>query len=332
METLLAILRTAHFAATLSLFGIASFGVFILRPVSHRTGMASPQADDIARRLACAGWLSLVFWLVSLLLWLSAETMSMSGQTLADSVRHGMVATVLTRTQFGHICLLRLVCGILAVPCLYVIPWRLPGHRARTGVFLLIACAAMLVSLAWTGHAGAMSGRLAALHGTADGVHLLAAGAWLGGLPPLAMLYGRYNGGPWSSAAQIATRRFSTLGLICVGGILASGIANACFMVGSVSLLVESEYGRLVLVKIALFAVMVGIAAVNRMVLMPRLCARPPDATPSDAGQTVRHLRRNVLFEIAAGTLNPRRRRISRHHAAGPSAPPLNGRAAQRAR
>ena len=46
----------------------------------------------------------------------------------------------------------------------------------------------MLASLAWAGHGGATPGRPGDLHLAADMLHLLAAGAWLGTLIPLALL------------------------------------------------------------------------------------------------------------------------------------------------
>ena len=303
MEAWLVLLRTTHFAATLSIFGIASFGLFVLRPALCGVGAALREPNAFARRLRGAGWISLALWLVTLLLWLLAETTSMSGQTLADSLRQDTVATVLARTQFGQVCLLRLACGALAAPCLRADPWRLHGGPSSAGVILLILGAVMLASLTWTGHAGAMRGWPAVLHLTADSVHLLAAGVWLGGLPPLAMLYGRRARGLCLSAIRIATGRFSTLGLICVGGIAVSGIANAWFTVGTIWLLFESAYGRLVLAKILLFAVMVGIAAVNRLILTPRLFGSSLDATSGDAGRTVRRLRRNAIIEAGLGLL-----------------------------
>jgi putative copper resistance protein D len=303
MDALLAMLRTMHFAASLSLFGIAAFRVFILGPALRGIdiGAMPLQAAGVGRPLACAARISLGLWLVSLLLWLPAEAVSMSGQTVADCVRHGTFVTVLTRTQFGHNCELRLVFGALAMACLVGDARRPLGNRAGASVLLLIFSAVMLVSLAWIGHAGAMSGRPARIHLAADCAHLLAAGAWLGGLVPLALFYRRHAGAAWLSAARSATRRFSTLGLICVGAVIVSGIVNACFTVGTVALLTESGYGRLVLAKIALLAVMVGIAAMNRMILMPRLCAPPPGPLPGDVGPTIRRLQRNTLIEAAVG-------------------------------
>ena len=66
-------------------------------------------------------------------------------------------------------------------------------------------------------------------------VHLLAAGAWLGGLPALAMLFAaarRADDPAWRGLAVGATRRFSWLGIVCVAALLASGIINSWNLLG----------------------------------------------------------------------------------------------------
>ena len=69
------------------------------------------------------------------------------------------------------------------------------------------------------------------------------------------------------------------------------------------ALLVNSDYGRLVLAKIALLAVMVAIAAVNRTILMPRLCAPSPGPRHDDVAPTIGCLQRNALIEAGVGVL-----------------------------
>jgi putative copper resistance protein D len=88
------------------------------------------------------------------------------------------------------------------------------------------------------------------------------------------------------------TRRFSALGLVSVSAILASGLVNAWYLVGDVPALFGTDYGQLLLVKLALFAFMVGLASINRLALTPRL---GNDRRALDA------LRRNALLETAAG-------------------------------
>jgi putative copper resistance protein D len=61
-------------------------------------------------------------------------------------------------------------------------------------------------------------------------------------------------------------------------------------------LLVESEYGRLLLAKLALFGAMLGIAAVNRWRLAPQLGVSAPIAQAA-----LRRLRRLAWFELLVG-------------------------------
>jgi putative copper resistance protein D len=60
--------------------------------------------------------------------------------------------------------------------------------------------------------------------------------------------------------------------------------------------LLVTEYGRLLLLKIALFAVMLVVAAVNRFWLTPRL-ASPRGSEPKP--DVLRRLTRNSMIEIA---------------------------------
>src|SRR5262249_32401233 len=78
-------------------------------------------------------------------------------------------------------------------------------------------------------------------------------------------------GGSEARGARDATLRFSTLGLISVGLLIATGIVNGWILAGSVPALIGTDYGRLLLAKVALFLAMVAVAAVNRLRLTPRL-------------------------------------------------------------
>ena len=81
---------------------------------------------------------------------------------------------------------------------------------------------------------------------------------------------------------RIAVQRFSTLGVVAVSTLAATGIVNTWVLAGSIPALLGTDYGQLLLVKIALFLVMVATAAVNRLVLTPRLMQKsdPAAAAP----------------------------------------------------
>ena len=183
----------------------------------------------------------------------------------------------------------RWACCCLA---LAVFPARDPACRSP-----LPRCSfpARISHVAWSGHASAAQASGAYFQIVSDSVHLLAAGAWVGALPGLVLLLGA--GLPPAVAAEIV-RRFSTLGVLSVALIVASGIGNAWYLVGDVPALVGTDYGRVLVAKLAVFAAMVALAATNRLALTVRL-----DAAAASAGEALRLLRRNAALETAGGAL-----------------------------
>ncbi|HEY6865389.1 MAG TPA: CopD family protein, partial [Burkholderiales bacterium] len=145
----------------------------------------------------------------------------------------------------------------------------------------------LLASIAWTGHAAAEEGADRIVHLSADVLHLIAAGAWVGALWPLAAALARDSDG------ARAARRFSALGIACVATLIATGIANAWYTVGSLPAMIGTPYGRLLTAKLTLFAAMLALASVNRLRLTPRL-------ESGDAPARAR-LRRNAAIEAALG-------------------------------
>lgn len=115
--------------------------------------------------------------------------------------------------------------------------------------------------------------------------------AWLGGLPCLAI----YLTTTPPAAATPILQRFSTLSLCCVSIPVVSGIANAWLLVGSFPALFTTRYGALLLFKLALFAILLGFGARNR--LLAKANFRSKDARPDLLVQ----VRRNVRWEIGLG-------------------------------
>ena len=91
-----------------------------------------------------------------------------------------------------------------------------------------------------------------------------------------------------------AVGRFSLLGIASVATLIASGGINAWILVGSFRGLVMTGYGWLLLSKLCVFVIMVGLAAVNRFHLTPRLALAPE-------GVALKGLTRNVVVEIVLG-------------------------------
>jgi putative copper resistance protein D len=100
-------------------------------------------------------------------------------------------------------------------------------------------------------------------------------------------------GDAWTRVAVVGALRFSSIGILSVLTLMATGVVNTWNLAGSASALAETEYGELLSLKMVLFVVMVGIAAVNRLQLLPRLAGT----------KTTRQLRRNVVLEMALATV-----------------------------
>ncbi|MEU6310310.1 copper resistance protein CopC [Streptomyces sp. NPDC047014] len=93
----------------------------------------------------------------------------------------------------------------------------------------------------------------------ADVLHLMAVATWLGGLAALLVALYKVPG-----IERAAVRRFSTVAFVSVAVLAVTGVYQAWRQVGSWSALTGTDYGRLLLVKVALVAVLLGIAFLSR--------------------------------------------------------------------
>ena len=286
MDALIAAARAAHFFCALLMFGELVFALAV-GPATRSLDARTARLDVSPRALRILAWV-LAGSIASALVWLAAEAVAMSGLPAARALGRDTMSLVLAETTFGRVWLLRLALAIAFAVVLFA-PRR--SQRARSLLMIpLVIAAGYLCALAWSGHAGAAAGPQRYIHLPSDVLHLLAAGAWLGALPALVRLLGS---APRIDEAAQAVRRFSTLGLVAVGVLVMSGAVNAWFLVGDADALIATTYGRLLLVKLAVFTEMIALAAVNRMLLTPRLVA--------GNGEALRLLRRNAIVETAMG-------------------------------
>jgi putative copper resistance protein D len=289
--------RAIHFASTVSVAGVVFFLLGVAEPAFAKADHAARIAVPVRRHLIWLAWIALLLVAISGAAWLILLAQRISDGSLTAVFRDGIVWIVLTRTGFGSAWAVRLVLVALLATFLPLNAER--GIARPAGAVFVAAC--VCGSLAFAGHAAAGDGIEGTVHLTADILHLVAAAAWVGALVPLALLLHAANDDPFSiEIAREATRRFSTLGVASVGTLLATGIVNSWVLAGSIPALFGTDYGQLLLVKIALFLVMVSIAAVNRLRLTPRLV----QSRDASAGQrALRRLRNNSLIEATVGAV-----------------------------
>ncbi len=291
MESYVIAARAVHYASTISLAGVFASLCFVVGPEAPRR---------LTRRLSLVAWVSLGLALCSGAAWLVFVSAQMSGETMADTLTQGVIGTVLTATRFGQVWTWRFVLAVI-LAVLLLTPERWLGRLWRWSG--LIFAAGMLASLAWAGHGAATPGAPGNLHLAADLLHLLAAGAWIGSLIPLALLLAEVRrsgdlGAP--AAARQAVVRFSILAATSVVVLFSAGLVNTWFLAGTVPALIGTEYGRLLLSKIAIFLTMVVFGAVNLLRMTPRLTAAM-GLRRSPVQAALGHLGRNALIEAALG-------------------------------
>jgi putative copper resistance protein D len=287
-DTGLVFTRFLHYSATLLLLGVALFPLYTY-PRSKVDGTAG------RRRMPATSWTLLLVVVVSGALWFVSVATNMTDSEMSWETER----FVLTETTFGSLCLVRLG-TVAALACVLALLTFRPAHRLD---FLCAALSAFLAaSLAGTGHTQVGEGSSHLVHMLADALHLLGAGAWFGGLVGLLYLTAAslHPSSPESRRLEVfsAAHRFSAMGYLAVATIVGSGLVNSWFLVSPLTNLIETEYGRLLLVKVTLFAVMVGLAGVNRFWIVPEL-AGPALATVSAIG--LRRLRLHILLEQCLG-------------------------------
>ncbi len=276
----LIVVRGVHFAGTLVACGTIGFIHLVAEPAK-----VPSDGRPLRNRLSVLTLLALAVAILSGAAWLVLLAADILGAPLLDVCLHGGAWPVLFETRFGLVWCVRFGLAVVLALSLF----RAVPKEIQLAVAALLLCLPALV-----GHAGATPGLSGDIHLASDMLHLLTAGAWLGSLPAFMLLLwqAQQNPGPaWGDFVARATRRFSTVAMVSVSVLLASGLVNSWNLLSGPRDLLTTDYGRLIALKVALFASMLAIAAVNRFYLTPRL----PERT------AMRGLQRNSLAEILLG-------------------------------
>jgi putative copper resistance protein D len=278
---LLPLVRGTFVASLFSAFGALLF-IRLVAPQGLR--LVPPRdADAIEERCTRVVRVSLIAALFVQLAWLALEASDMSDAANASDALAAVPAVVLG-TSFGHDLFAQALAVFAALVLLTAWPrrWR----------FATVGLAGLALALqAGHSHAFAMEHSPSLLL-YAQGLHLLAGGAWLGGLLPLLILV---RDAPPKPAAE-ALRRFSKLATLCVLAIAGTACFQGWVLGGGVAGLIGTAYGWVLLLKAALFAVLLGIAAINRFRLTPAL--ERQDAQPARGA-----LMRTIAAETVLGLM-----------------------------
>ncbi|MGK0599431.1 copper homeostasis membrane protein CopD [Yokenella regensburgei] len=247
-------LRFVHFVSLMAAFGGALYSGW-WAPVSLRR-LLSHRYQGMMR-------LSLFVSAISALLMMMVQG-GMMGDGWGDVVQPDIWLAV-AGTRFGAIWVWQIALAWLSIAVLLLRP-----HRVMP-VLLILLCIQLILQ-ASIGHAAMREGLPGTLQRLNHALHLLFAATWFGGLLPFLYCL-RLAQGRWRQQAIYTMMRFSRYGHLAVGGVIATGIINALLIQGS--LIGDSAWGTMLLVKCALVALMVVIALMNRYVLVPRFASNP---------------------------------------------------------
>jgi len=304
--------RLLGLVAPLGLVGLIALAAGVVAPAVRAGGIVIP-GEPAARAAAfreraseALAWAAPRWWRA----WWSLVGAGALGLALAPlgvlwGMREGLggLGALLGGTRFGAGWWAQ-VGGLAVAASASALVVRRRGPRAladgpRPAILLGSGPVVALAAISWWGHAS--TGGDASANIVIDLLHNLATAAWIGGLLGLAVLVtpalGRLDEGTRVRFAAAVVVRFSALALAAVAVLVVTGVYRALAEV-SVGDLLDTGYGRVLLVKLGLFALLLAGGAYNRMIIHPRLERAALGLDPGDRG-AASALRVSVRVELA---------------------------------
>lgn len=213
------------------------------------------------------------------------------GMRFPDDPWSGVASRLLRLTTWGHLWVAQ-----VAIAVLLIAAFTTAARSARRGwqsaaiLSMALAITPSLASHAMSAHTSRI------LSVGADSLHIVGAGVWLGTLLVLCLVLPRAlreqpSNDASPSAALVLVSAFSPVALLGAGVVVVSGIVSSLARIDRLDAL-RSPYGRLLLIKVAIVAVVALIGWRNWKRLTPRL--ESGDATA---------LRRSIALELTAAAL-----------------------------
>ena len=271
--------------------GALALELLVLLPARVRAG--ARKADVAVRasaRLRSVLGVGLIATLLALLGELGTQAYAAGGWS---GLTNGAVLSDILSSHYGTYWIARMLLVVLTLLVVGAIPDYSPGallgRRAPLpggpmGVVLLAITGALglayLLAFALSGHAAAVSQLVFTSVGL-DWLHLLANSVWIGGMAaialsivpalPAAQAAGGRDAAAGSLAALDLLDRFSPLAYLALATAAVTGEFNAQVHLSSLDQLVNTAYGRFLLIKLILIAEIMAMSASHVFLTRPRL-------------------------------------------------------------
>jgi copper transport protein len=282
-------------------------------PLSARTAI-HPSSSELGGRairpVLAVTWVAALFYFIAEGVALAGQTATLADVPLSDALSPAVLSIVLGKTHYGFWWMIRIAAAlamlVLCAARLRQVPIVRPseGVTARGVVWnVLLASLAglVLLTIPLTGHAGSVSDHTW-LAVASDWLHLAATALWLGSLVHFAVIVWLLDqpGQNFKPFLGLLTSRFSNIAKICVPILLASGAYNTWLHLPRWGSFIDTDYGRVLTVKLLLVLPILWIAAANLRRVLPAL----RDTLPAEAAQTwVRRFRRLLPAEATLGMM-----------------------------
>ncbi|MDQ2768532.1 MAG: copper resistance protein CopC [Gemmatimonadota bacterium] len=284
------VVRWLSFTTLLALIGVNAFRWLVLGALRRDGGTHAAFEESASERAAFAGMGAAIFLGLASVARLYAQLVAMNDM---PEMTHAMSAgTILLHTVWGS--------GWIAQMSLVIVAFggfAMARRASRAGwAVSLIAALLLAFTPAFAGHAIAAP-RFTAIAILADGLHVLGAGGWLGSLLvvvavgiPVALTLDASDRGPAVAALIYA---FSPLALGFASLVAASGVVSASLHLEHLRALWQSDYGRVLLIKLGALSLVVLSGAYNWLRVRPTL---------GDARGAGR-IRRSAIAELLIGAV-----------------------------
>jgi len=287
-------LLISRWVAFLSL--LTALGLFVLRSLIARPVVRAVRGCSL-RPLTIAFGVAVAAALVAIPVYVLLATAEFTLRSWWDL---GGILPAARSSGFGRDFLdLELVLALFAVAAGIALWVDRPEREQRSVVELLAlpsalaAGASTLLLPALAGHAGQKSPRGLSL--PLDAAHLGAAGIWLGGLIGIVIFWLTVGRAARGAALALVVPRFSLVAFGSVLLLIGTGIGQSLLELPTLATLWQTSYGKALLVKIALLAAALLLAAVNLARTKPRL-----QAGDADAPLLLRRLVQGEILFVAA--------------------------------
>jgi putative copper export protein/mono/diheme cytochrome c family protein len=230
------------------------------------------------RRAVLAVFVASVVGVTGTLISVAGSAAAAAG-TSVFSIDASVIITFLTKTGVGQITMIEIACAAAAcVPA--AIAWtsvKAPSLSDKALICAAFIAGVGLIIYPFNSHPVTLEqfvlGVLSSI------AHRLALAVWVGGLPALILLIGL---GPVAEDSRqltaVVLRHFSRLATAAMVVILASGTLLTWFLVRNFPSLIGTQYGYLLIVKLALLGGVLAIAQGLQRKLLPMLELKPGDS------------------------------------------------------